>query len=90
MSWHFQAVGKAAAVRKKVADEAASTAYTFSEPEKSMRSQAFATMDTALAAMPEASAVRINASGSQYVCSDPAGTFNTFKLEIEPLYGFVE
>ncbi|WP_315792279.1 MULTISPECIES: hypothetical protein [unclassified Bradyrhizobium] len=90
MSWSFYAVGKASAVRKKAADEIANSNITFAEPERSLRVKLFDAIDSALAAMPEASAVSIRASGSQYTSSNPDGTFNTVKLEIEPMYGFVE
>ena len=87
MSWSVLAVGKPSAVAAKL--EKDFTAYKCSEPEETIRQSVAMAVSTALAAFPEASAVRVDASGSQSQGADGKAT-NTLSVKIEPLYGFVE
>lgn len=86
MSWSFYGMGKPEALAKKAREDM--TCQKCSEPEESIKDMALAIIEKSLMAMPAASAVRIQASGSQ--SKDERGATNTFKLDIEPIYGFVE
>lgn len=87
MSWSFGATGKPAAIIKKVQEEI--DRYHCAEPEESIRIDTFNTMIFALEAMPDSSAVQVNASGSQSASTD--GKFsNQLNVQITPIYNFVE
>ena len=94
MSWSLNAVGKASAVAKKLANDAAS--IQCSEPEETIKNGVAAIIATALAAYPETYAVSVSASGSQssgYSADKPSvalGRVNTLTVSISPMYGFVE
>lgn len=94
MSWSFQAVGRASAVIDKARKDLA--AIKCSEPEETIKNTALTIVEASLSAMPEASAVKITANGSQSTAYGPdnkpvEGKFtNNFNLTIEPLWGFVE
>lgn len=92
MSWSIQAVGKPKAVAIKIAE--AMTVNKCAEPEETLRQGVGVLIAASLAAMPDTDAVRINAFGSQsncYVDGKSSGKFtNSLKVEIEPIYGFVE
>jgi len=86
MSWSVSAVGKAASVAAKLAADF--TKYPCGEPEETIRQLAANVIATSLAAFPPASAVRVDACGSQ--SGGDSGKVNNLILKIEPLYGFVE
>ena len=86
MSWSFHAIGKPAAVAEKT--KAALGNYKLAEPEETIKSKVIDIVGTALAAYPEASAVSVEAYGSQSSGAD--GITNDLKIEIKHLYGFVE
>lgn len=86
MSWSYYATGKPQAILAKIDEEFAR--YRCVEPEETMRQGVCAIIKTSLGAMPESSAVGIQASGSQ--SSAEGKHTNTLKLSIEPIYGFVE
>jgi hypothetical protein len=89
MSWSFYAIGKPAAVVASA--EKALSAYECSEPEESIKNKVLNIIQVSLAAMPDASAVSIEASGSQSAHHDHADKFtNTLSFIIKPIYGFVE
>lgn len=93
MSWSFSAIGKAAAVAKKA--RADLERIKCAEPEETIKAGVIAMIEATCSAMPEASAVKIVASGSQstaYVDNKPAdGKYtNNLRLDIEPIWGFVE
>jgi hypothetical protein len=93
MSWSFNAIGKPSAVAAKARTEM--EFIKCAEPEQSLKSMALAAIEAALSAMPDASVVKVYASGSQspaYVNNKVVdGKFsNSFKLDIEPIWGFVE
>jgi hypothetical protein len=69
--------------------------YRCAEPEETIKQQAMLVLDTAIAAFPDSSAVRIEASGSQSpdygADSKPTGRFsNTLSVVLTSLHGFVE
>lgn len=92
MSWSYNSIGRAPAViedaRKKLG------AIKCSEPEETIKGKVVNIIEAALLAMPEASAVKIEAYGSQSAYGNDgvnAGRMsNSVMLKIEPLYGFVE
>jgi hypothetical protein len=90
MSWSVTEVGKAAAVRKSIADQFARGGKCM-EPEESVRLQAAAAMDQALGAQDPDVVVRASANGSQgfkdYQTS--TGPFNSMSMSIEVIHGFV-
>jgi hypothetical protein len=91
MSWSFSAIGKPAAVAKKIADELEK--YPCSEPEQSIRHKVGEALQVALAAFPGNAAVQIDASGSQSTQSganEPNTAINNLSVKIQPIYGFVE
>lgn len=94
MSWSFYGMGKPAALAAKAKKDL--TAFKCAEPEETIKNKALDVIETALLAMADSAAVRIEAHGSQGPAHDAAhnrieGRFdNTFKLTIEPIYGFVE
>jgi hypothetical protein len=63
MSWSFTAIGRPKAVREKA--RAYVESFRCSEPEESIKQQVFTMIETALFAMPAASAVRVAAHGGQ-------------------------
>lgn len=98
MSWSFSAIGKPMAVlalaRKQLG------AIKCAEPEETLKGKVLNQIECSLLAMPESSAVRIEASGSQSPAYAPnesgqhvavAGKFtNNLSLKIEPIWGFAE
>ena len=88
MSWSISAIGKPAAVAAKI--KADLSAYECSEPEETIRQTIGNAIAQALEAMPASSAVKVTASGSQSPSTEPGKFTNSFKAEVENLYGFVE
>ena len=91
MSWSVAAVGKAGAVRKAIAEQFQNGGRCM-EPEESIRLEAAATMDQALAAQDPNTIIKAAASGSQGYKDFTAksGVFNTMSMSIEVMHGFVE
>lgn len=91
MTWSINKTGKPKAVAAQIAAEL--EVNTLAEPEQTVRHHVGLLVAAALGAMPEGSAVTISASGSQNSpdYSDLSkGASNYVKLEITPIYGFVE
>lgn len=90
MSWSVSAIGKAAAVRKSIADQF--TKNTCAEPEEAVRQNAAKLLDEALAAQDQSQPVEVSASGSQsykdYVAK--TGVTNQLTMQVRPLHGFIE
>lgn len=87
MSWSFYGVGKPAAVLAKARDELARVKCA--EPEEFIKSQVAAVLEVSLTNMPAATAVQVDAAGSQTKNGDGTAS-NQLTLNIKPLYGFVE
>jgi hypothetical protein len=90
MSWSVSAIGKASAVAAKAAEQFA--AIKCSEPEETIKNTAASAVALALSAFPAHYAVRLTASGSQHQPdqSKPDEKVNNLRVEIEPIWGFVE
>lgn len=90
MSWSVNAIGKPAAVAAKLAKDFAGIKCT--EPEETIKNKVAEAIAVGLAAFPAGMAVRVEASGSQYVpdAGSPAQAQNQLRVELMPLYGFVE
>lgn len=86
MSWSFSATGRPKAVAEKA--KAYLAGVKCAEPEESIKNKIGNIIDMALMSFPESGAVKITCNGTQ----SPQGTFalNSVRLEIEPLWGFVE
>ena len=90
MSWSVIAVGRTSAVVAKLAKDFSS--IKCSEPEETIKNTVAVAITAALDAFPTSTAVRVEASGSQY-CPDstkPNEKFNQLTVKLEPLYGFIE
>jgi hypothetical protein len=87
-------MGKPAAVAAKV--RADLTNIKCAEPEESIKAKVVEIVEAALRSFPDAAAVSIQASGSQSPAYGADGKAvdgkltNSVKLEITPIYGFVE
>lgn len=90
MSWSVARLGKAAAVRAKLAEDFAK--INCSEPEQTVKSRVAEAVDAALAVFPTGVAVKVEASGSQWTpdSTKPEEKQNSAKLEITPLGHFTE
>lgn len=94
MSWSISIIGKASLVSEKAKVDL--DKITCQEPEETIKGLVGEIIDTALLSFPASYAVRITASGSQspaYTAEYkpiPGKMTNSVKLEIEPIYGFVE
>lgn len=86
MSWSVSGVGRASALRDKVAKQF--DGINCAEPEQTIKNKVAAIVDISLQAMRGDQAVKVSCSGSQYV--DGQGQINTVRVEVEPIYGFVE
>ena len=87
MSWNVSGVGKVSAVAKKIASDF--DAIKCAEPEETIKRMAADTIAKALGSIAPEFAARVSASGSQYV-HDGVVKYNQLKIEVEPLWGFVE
>ena len=91
MSWSVSAIGKASAVAAKLAADF--TKIKCNEPEETIKNTVASALATALAAFPEKCAVRVEASGSQWV-PDPTGApsamTNQLSVKVEPIHSFLE
>lgn len=85
MSWSFSAIGRSSAVAQKARDDL--TRYKCTEPEETIKTKALEIIESSLCAMPDASAVQIEAYGSQSPVS--GGVSNQLTLKITPISGFV-
>jgi hypothetical protein len=93
MSWSVFAQGRAHLVAAEVATQLAR--ITCEEPEQTIKTQIGETIALSLARYHAHDYVKVSASGSQYDAhwNDPAKgrhATNTVKLEIEPLFGFLD
>jgi hypothetical protein len=86
MSWSVSAIGKPAAVAKKMAEEFAKNPCI--QPEETIRQAVAGIVATALSSFPNNYAFRVDASGSQ--SSSDAGTTHSLSVKIEPIWGFCE
>ena len=86
MSWSVSAIGKPAAVAAKVQKDI--SAYKCVDPEEGVKQAAGAAIAAALGAQNPSSAVKVEASGHQSGTGETA--VNTLKIEVTPVYGFVE
>ncbi len=92
MSWSVSAIGKSDAVAKKLAAEFTSIAY-LKGPEAGVKDAAAAVVAVALAGQIPPTAVKVNCCGSQSTTTAKDGSTlhtNSLKIEIDPIYGFVE
>ena len=95
MSWNYYGIGKPRKVYEQAVKQLEGQTERMSDPENTVV-QLF--LDQLLAiteAMPESSVIKVMASGSQWdnrhtETYTPKGIFNNLKIEIEPVYGFVE
>lgn len=87
MSWSVSAVGKAAAVAAKIAQEI--NAYKCAEPEEGVKQAAGVVLAAALAAQDPAGVVQVAASGSQSQQGTPPVFTNSLAITVTPIYGFV-
>lgn len=87
MSWSLSAIGKPAAVATKLATEFATGNYN--EPEATVRKAVASAIAAALKAYPAASAVKVEAAGSQNG-SGPTEVINSLSVKVESVYGFIE
>jgi hypothetical protein len=87
MSWSVSAIGKPGPVAAKVTEEL--NRFTCTDPEEGVKQAAAALLATCLAAQDPNTAVRVSASGHQ---SGSVGNrlSNNLKIDVEPVYGFVE
>lgn len=93
MSWSFYAVGKPAAVLALAKKELGQLKCI--EPEETVKTLFLATLETTLNAMLDSAVVQVRGCGSQapvYVNSKlvDGKASNSLKIDIEPLYNFVE
>ncbi len=87
MSWSVNAIGRAAAVREKLAADF--TRIQCKEPEETIKNNIAASIDLALAAYPIDAGVRVEANGTQY-CPDgvnaPDKHINGASLKLEHVH----
>jgi hypothetical protein len=88
MSWSVSAIGKPAAVAAKVQKDL--SAYKCVEPEEQVKVAAGAAIVAAVTAYPPDSCVKVSASGHQGTATEEGKAFNNLRVDIEPVYGFVE
>ena len=86
MSWSVSAIGRPPAVAAKVADEI--SRYKCVDPEEGVKQAVGAALAAALAAQDPASVVKVTASGHQQGSGETA--VNTLRVEVEPIFGFIE
>jgi hypothetical protein len=91
MSWYVQGVGNPEPLLRNLTEQI--ERVTCMEPEQSIKAKVGEVLALALEAMPAHQPVKVNASGSQSVESNPDGPpthfTNTLTLTIEPLWGYV-
>lgn len=89
MSWSVSAVGRAAAIAPKLADQF--TRNKCSEPEETIKNSVAAALALALAAFPPNFTVKVSAAGSQSIpdAAQPERT-NQLSVTLEPIWGFVD
>ena len=92
MSWSVSAIGKAAAVKKEIADQFTKGGKCV-EPEESIRQAAAQIIDQAVGSIHESYVVQVSAGGSQGYknYSKPEdGLFNSLNIDIRVQHGFIE
>jgi hypothetical protein len=91
MSWSVAKVGKAAAVREKLAEDF--NRIKCSEPEETIKNLVRDAIHTELGAYPPNFPVRVEACGSQSTpdySKAPHEILNSMSVKLEPVHGFVE
>ncbi len=83
MSWSVSAIGKPAAVAKKLAEDFSRITYLGPE-EKAIKDAIAGVVEKTLAATAPNTAVEVEASGSF------SGGLQSARMDIRPKYGFVE
>jgi hypothetical protein len=86
MSWSVSGIGRPVAVAAKLAADL--SAYKCVDPEESVKQAAAALLAAALAAQDPVSVVKVSASGSQGTSGN--SIYNSVRIEVEPVYGFIE
>lgn len=86
MSWSFNGVGRPLAVVAKMRKDCSRSHCP--EPEQTIRAALVDIVEAALTAYPPDQPVVVEASGSQG--SNEGGIINQLKLDIKPLYGFLD
>jgi hypothetical protein len=94
MSWSISAIGKASKVAEKLTAQFAN--IKCSEPEETIKNNAAAAILLGLSVYPANTVVKVDASGSQSMVApstggdSPATYTNNLKVEMTPVYGFIE
>ncbi len=90
MSWSTNAIGRAAGVAAAIVEQAGKQKCV--EPEETIKTTVIEALSLALGSFPATYAVRVTASGSQYApdVSKPDEKTNTLRVELDPIFGFVE
>ena len=92
MSWSVSATGKASAVKAEIARQLGH--IKCAEPEDTVKQLAAQLIEGALDAQAEGTVVSVLASGSQTSRKFEDGVWkdhtNQLRIEVQPLYGFVE
>jgi hypothetical protein len=96
MSWNINAVGKSEKLISVIKSQTDPIKWKCSEPEETIRQKAADLICTALEGQLVGTPVIVNASGSMSIRKygadnvTPLEFTNSLKIEINPLYGFVE
>lgn len=92
MSWSVSATGKSAVVKEKIEAEIARVCEHLAEPERSIAAAAGTTISASLDGQIPGGVVKVNASGSQssHTTDGQQVVTNSLKIEIDPIWGFVE
>lgn len=98
MSWSYNGIGKPKKVYEHAVKQLEVQTQHMSDPENTVVQLFLDQLSNITEAMPENSVIRVSASGSQYTVPpngylnkfEAAGIYNNFKVDIEPVYGFVE
>jgi len=85
MSWSVSAIGKAASVKAKAAEQFA--AIKCNEPEETIKNKLAEAVDLALTDVD--GVIEIKASGSQYTNGGKV-IYNNFAITLNQIYGFIE
>lgn len=91
MTWHYTGIGKPTAVYNQAVHQLNHQLKHMQEPESQLLQKFLSILATISGTYPEASVIKVTASGRQYKPNNSEdGIYNTFKVDIEPVYGFVE
>lgn len=86
MSWSVAGIGRAEALRAKLGADFGK--INCQEPEQAIKNKIASAVDLALAAFKPNDVVKVICSGSQ--TPDGDARRNAFRVEFEPVYGFVD